>query len=378
MSIDVDTDLQLPESGMAPRQTRRRILRRLVSVWLVFHIAAIIISPAAVGPSSETIREAWGWFQPYVEFMYLDHGYHFFAPEPAESTLLAYVAHRPDGTEVRGRIPDRTTSPRLLYHRYFMLTEHMKDAPDEVKDLWYASYANHIGWKHGASEVTLIQQTHNLPTMERVRDRRAPERSGELRRAVPGDFPMRRLLNPIFRYLADMARATAESWDTFWFTPADPTLLGMLRVLTGLMLLYTHAVWGLVLGDFFGPRSWLSEELIRSLQEGGYDCSFWWLIPSDWMWPAYGISMVVLALFTVGLWTQVTSILAFVVTVSFAHRVPVAVVRPGPDQRHADSVSCDRGEWTGDLGRSLAGHPSRSNRVLGSASERTARTWLSG
>ncbi len=144
---------------------------------------------------------------------------------------------------------------------------------------------------------------------------------------------MRRLLNPIFRYLADMARATAESWDTFWFTPADPTLLGMLRVLTGLMLLYTHAVWGLVLGDFFGPRSWLSEELIRSLQEGGYDCSFWWLIPSDWMWPAYGISMVVLALFTVGLWTQVTSVLAFVVTVSFAHRVPVALF--GLDQINA-------------------------------------------
>ena len=75
---------------------------------------------------------------------------------------------------------------------------------------------------------------------------------------------MRRLLNPVFRYLADTARATAEGWDTFWFTPADPTLLGMIRVLTGLMLLYTHAVWGLVLGDFFGPRSWLSEELIRT------------------------------------------------------------------------------------------------------------------
>ncbi len=170
MSIDVDTDLQLPESGIAPQEARRRLIRRLVSAWLVFHITAIIISPAAVSPSSETIREIWGWFQPYVEFLYLDHGYHFFAPEPAESTLLAYVAHRPDGTDVRGRIPDRTTQPRQLYHRYFMLTEHMKDAPDEVKDLWYASYANHIGWKHGASEVTLIQQTHNLPTMERVRN----------------------------------------------------------------------------------------------------------------------------------------------------------------------------------------------------------------
>jgi hypothetical protein len=136
---------------------------------------------------------------------------------------------------------------------------------------------------------------------------------------------MRRLLNPVFLYIEDSARAMARGWDAFWFTPADPTLLGVLRVLTGLMLVYTHAVWGLVLGDFFGPSGWLSERLIRTLQEGGYACSFWWLVPRGWMWPVYGASMVVLVLFTVGFWTRVTSILAFVVTVSFAHRVPVAL-----------------------------------------------------
>ena len=68
---------------------------------------------------------------------------------------------------------------------------------------------------------------------------------------------MRRVLNPVARYLADSARSLAEGWDAFWFTPADPTLLGVLRVLTGLMLLYTHAVWGLALDDFFGPTGWL-------------------------------------------------------------------------------------------------------------------------
>ena len=69
---------------------------------------------------------------------------------------------------------------------------------------------------------------------------------------------MRRVIDPVVRYLADSARALATSWDAFWYTPADPTLLGLIRVLTGLMLLYTHAVWGLVLSDFFGPNSWLS------------------------------------------------------------------------------------------------------------------------
>jgi hypothetical protein len=144
---------------------------------------------------------------------------------------------------------------------------------------------------------------------------------------------MRRLLNPVFRYLEESAQAAAEGWNTFWFTPTDPTLLGVLRVLTGLMLLYTHAVWALVLGDFFGPGSWLSERLVRTLQQGSYIYSYWWFVPHRWIWVAWGLSMVVLALFTLGLWTRVTSILALVVTVSFANRIPAAMF--GLDQINA-------------------------------------------
>ncbi len=170
MSIDVDSDVVMPGQATAPRGPSRRFLRRLVSLWLVFHSRPSSFRRPSVAPSSELVRETWGWFQPYLQFLYLDHGYHFFAPEPMESTLLSYEAKRADGTVVRGRIPDRVTQPRLLYHRYFMLTEHMNDAPEELEDLWHESYAHHIGRKYGAVEVTLFQQTHNLPTMERVRD----------------------------------------------------------------------------------------------------------------------------------------------------------------------------------------------------------------
>jgi hypothetical protein len=153
-----------------PRGLRRPWLRRLVSFWLAFHLAAIIIAPAAVEPASVLTHDVCRLFLPYLHALYLDHGYHFFAPEPAESTLLAYVAERDDGTVIRGRIPDRRTKPRLLYHRYFMLTEHMNDATEEVERLWHESYAGHIARENGASRVTLIQQTHKLSTAERVRD----------------------------------------------------------------------------------------------------------------------------------------------------------------------------------------------------------------
>ncbi|MGA8350800.1 MAG: HTTM domain-containing protein [Isosphaeraceae bacterium] len=144
---------------------------------------------------------------------------------------------------------------------------------------------------------------------------------------------MRRVLNPAAFYVADSARSLARWWNAFWYTPADPTLLGVVRILTGLMLLYTHAVWGMALDAFFGPTAWLSKELVLSIQSDQFAYSFWWLVPSNWMWPAYGVSMLILALFTIGLWTRVTSIMALVVVISFAHRVPEALF--GLDQINA-------------------------------------------
>lgn len=123
----------------------------------------------SVSPSSDLVRSAWNVCQPYLEGLYLNHGYHFFAPEPGESTLLAFVAERPDGTVVRGRIPARETQPRLLYHRYFMLTEHMNIAEPTLREAWYGSYANHLCRKYGATKVSLTRVTHNLPSPDMVR-----------------------------------------------------------------------------------------------------------------------------------------------------------------------------------------------------------------
>jgi hypothetical protein len=51
-----------------------------------------------------------------------------------------------------------------------MLTEHMNQAPEGLRAVWYESYARHIGREYGASRVSLTKQTHFLPTMEAVLD----------------------------------------------------------------------------------------------------------------------------------------------------------------------------------------------------------------
>ena len=173
------------ETPAAHRGTRMRVLRWAVNCWLVFHLSAIIIAPASVAPTSELIESTWQVFQPYLEFLFLNHGYHFFAPEPAESTLISFEAERADGTKVTGHIPSRKTLPRLLYHRHFMLTEHLhdaqlRDAPDELLQEWLDSYAEHICRKYGAVRVKLTGHLHGLPSREDVRRRHQIERSGKL------------------------------------------------------------------------------------------------------------------------------------------------------------------------------------------------------
>jgi hypothetical protein len=169
MTPRADEQLEAIERPLAPRVPLSRPLRWAINLGLVLHVVAIIIAPAAVSPSSDLVQAGWDLFQPYLQILYLNHGYHFFAPEPGDSTLLAFQAERPDGTVVSGRIPNREIVPRLLYHRHFMLTEQMKDAPEALRDEWLGSYAEHICRKYGAVRVRLTGQTHHLPTMEMIR-----------------------------------------------------------------------------------------------------------------------------------------------------------------------------------------------------------------
>ncbi len=136
---------------------------------------------------------------------------------------------------------------------------------------------------------------------------------------------MRRLTDPIAHYIRDLTQTLTRQWERFWFTPADPTLLAVIRICTGLMLLYTHAVWGLALDDFFGPKSWLNPELVRALQGPQFTYSFWWVVPHQAIWYAYAATMVVFACFTIGLFTRVTSVLALAAAISYVNRVPAAL-----------------------------------------------------
>ncbi len=133
-------------------------------------------------------------------------------------------------------------------------------------------------------------------------------------------------MNVVTRYFHELFTSSVRGWDRFWFTPADPATLGLIRILAGSMLLYTHFVWGLDLEGFFGADGRLSLEFVQRFHDSPFAWSYLYLIDGPGLlWATHGISLVVFALLTLGLFTRVTSICAFLITVSYAHRASGAL-----------------------------------------------------
>ena len=141
-------------------------------------------------------------------------------------------------------------------------------------------------------------------------------------------------------YFREMGQRAIAGWTQFWFTPTDPAVLGLIRILAGSMILYTHAVWSVDLQGFFGRDGRLSPEFVRAFHQPPWGTSWAWSF-FDWgwvqspmaMWSLHGLALLVIALLTVGAFTRVTSVLTFLFTVSYVNRVPVALF--GLDQINA-------------------------------------------
>jgi hypothetical protein len=122
-------------------------VRVIVSLLLVWHLSAVFLAPMSVPPSSQLVIDiAQGpwfprWFGPtfqpmqwYLDSLYINHGYYFFAPDPGDGHLIYYDVYDAKGNAVKqGKFPDWDVQwPRLWYHRHFMLADQAgAGLPDE-------------------------------------------------------------------------------------------------------------------------------------------------------------------------------------------------------------------------------------------------------
>jgi predicted DCC family thiol-disulfide oxidoreductase YuxK len=135
---------------------------------------------------------------------------------------------------------------------------------------------------------------------------------------------VRRLLTEAASYLAGLARLTRRGWNAFFFSAADPTPVGLIRVAAGLLAFWSLVVFGLDLHDYFGATGWADPAAIRSMARP-FSWSFWFLVPDGWLRPVWCLCLVVLALFTLGCFSRVTAVLSWIIVVSTIRSVPQAL-----------------------------------------------------
>ena len=115
-------------------------------------------------------------------------------------------------------------------------------------------------------------------------------------------------------------------WDQFWFTPTAPQTFALIRILTGVMLFYTHLVWTVDLEAFLGPHSWISTDTSRFLQRDHYTWSYLWYIRSPaLLWTTHLVGLVIFGMLTVGMYSRITSILSWCIAISYCHRLEGAL-----------------------------------------------------
>jgi hypothetical protein len=130
---------------------------------------------------------------------------------------------------------------------------------------------------------------------------------------------MRQTLSNISGYFAELWRA----WSQFWFAPTDPATLSFIRLLAGGLLLYTHFIWSFDLTGFIGRDGYTPVAHLESVADREWSVwsIFFWIGPTWLLWTVHVLALIVFALLFVGLFSRVAAVLAYLLAVSYAHRV---------------------------------------------------------
>lgn len=124
-------------------------------------------------------------------------------------------------------------------------------------------------------------------------------------------------MNPFSNWLSSVA----EAWDQFWFTARDAKVLGLIRLLTGLVVFYTHLVWTPLLTRFLGPNGMLPASYRRDFFDSSFAWShFDWIASPGLLWGVHIVALILMLLFALGFWTRITGAATALFVISYANR----------------------------------------------------------
>ncbi len=207
--IDRSTNEEGPRVHQLPR-----VWKYVLLLPISLHLLAVFAEPfhfftrseVQTAPDANALRK---YLHPYAQWMFLDHGYFFFAPNPGPGHLLRVsasedpipvsnsVSRQPPNPQLDTEIfPDRNQQwPRLLYHRYFMFSEfyYSRYAPVELTKELAADPTFQARWSQDRRVYTSLQQSiigrtkHRMGktfvNLERL-ERALPDRESILRKDI--------------------------------------------------------------------------------------------------------------------------------------------------------------------------------------------------
>jgi hypothetical protein len=102
-----------------------RAVRGFVSLVLMGYLLVLVLGPLSNPVGSEFLTRPMARFvSPVHRALFLGHGYRFFGPDPGPGHLVVYRITDHSGNSMERQFPERDTIwPRLMYHRWFMLSE---------------------------------------------------------------------------------------------------------------------------------------------------------------------------------------------------------------------------------------------------------------
>jgi hypothetical protein len=155
--------------------------KRLVSVALIFHFAALLVGAFSAPPWSSLLERSLAErFAPYFQVIDQGYTYRYYAPEPPPTPVVTATVRYADGRpEETVRIPPRGTFPWLFRQRQLALANWLyldflgarEHGGDGSRSRWAQSYARHLATTHpGAAAIVLHVQQHLIPDVRALLD----------------------------------------------------------------------------------------------------------------------------------------------------------------------------------------------------------------
>lgn len=120
--------------------------------------------------------------------------------------------------------------------------------------------------------------------------------------------------------------AWRDAWNRFWFTPADPLPLVVVRICTGCLLAWANLVWLADAPAFFGDQAWLPPADVWRVNDQPWQWS--WFFSAGGPWGVRGLAslaLVAAVCLAVGFLTPLAALVSFVGLVSSVNRAPLNV-----------------------------------------------------